>query len=77
MSDSESNLPSFLSFFPCCIAGRGPVLFPGLPAMVSHKVDYSSPLAPDVPSTVPLGLTSRVRMCRAFVARRAQVPSAF
>lgn len=28
------------------------IIFLGLPAMVSHKIDYSSPLAPDVPSTV-------------------------
>lgn len=26
------------------------IIFLGLPAMVSHKIDYNSPLAPDVPS---------------------------
>mmetsp|Transcript_55562 Transcript_55562/g.132855 ORF Transcript_55562/g.132855 Transcript_55562/m.132855 type:complete len:403 (+) Transcript_55562:55-1263(+) len=29
------------------------IIFLGLPAMVSHKIDYSSPLAPDVPADTP------------------------
>lgn len=29
-------------------------IFIGLPAMVSHKIDYSSPLSPDVPPPMTL-----------------------
>ncbi len=29
-------------------------IFIGLPAMVSHKIDYSSPLSPDVPPPMKL-----------------------